>query len=109
MIALSSNVTKEQTHQLVDDVAFVLTLAVTFHLLAYAIDNKGSLFNIGVLKIFLYLVIATIIFNLLVRPLLKKISIKKREPKNREKIEEPVAIEMEELSISSEDNDSLKV
>ena len=67
MINLCLNTTKDEAINMMIDIGRGLTQAIVVHLLSYAIDNEGELFNEKILKKFLYITISMILFNLVVR------------------------------------------
>ena len=66
--------TKKDVKNTTIDVGRGLTLATVVHILSVFIDDKGELLNEQFLKQLLYITIAMVLFNLIIRKkLLKKI------------------------------------
>jgi uncharacterized membrane protein len=89
MINLCLDMTTHETIIMWDDILKFLTIAIVIHLLTYAVDNEGELFDEKSLKLFLYLIISLVIYNLFIRRiLLNKITQDgKQNKKNKQKFD----------------------
>ena len=67
MIDWCLDITKMEATDMILDITKVITQVLVMHLLTYSIDNKGTLFGIGTLKLLLYATISMVIFNLAVK------------------------------------------
>lgn len=64
MIRLCTKLSKDETLNMTNDVVKILTIAITYQLFSYAIDDDRSILDELILKRFIYLTIGVIIFNL---------------------------------------------
>lgn len=81
---LCFNLNKSESLEMWLDISKFLTIAIIVHLLLFAVDDYGELFNEQILKIFLYLIIALVIYHLIVRKfIIKKMSIKNKTGKKK--------------------------
>lgn len=86
MINLCLDITKKEAIVLTDNVLKVLTLVVIVHLLSYAIDGDENLFSEKMIRRFLYVVIAMVIYTLIIRPVFIPREIEEKvEKKNKKK------------------------
>lgn len=83
MIRLYLNTTKDEVINMTIDIGRALTQAIVVHLLSYAIDDRGELFNERILKKLLYITISMVLFNLVVRRYLIKNINKNNESKDK--------------------------
>lgn len=69
MINLCLDISKKEAVAMTEEIARGISYVFIFHLLAYSIDGDDELFSEKALKRMLYLTIAIIIFNLIIRKL----------------------------------------
>ena len=70
MINLNLNISKKEAVAMTEEIARVITYVFIYHILTYAIDGSGELFSESSLKMILYLAIAVIIFDLIIRKMI---------------------------------------
>ena len=56
-----------QVNEMWLDILKFLTIAITIHILLYAVDNHTELFDEFSLRIFLYIIISLIVYHLIVK------------------------------------------
>ena len=79
MINFGMGITGVESVQMWDDIMKFLTVAVIVHMLSYAVDNEGELFDERALKMFLYIVIGVVVYNLVIRRLFMRKDEKRKK------------------------------
>ena len=69
---MSIKLTQVEAKAMWNDIVKFLTVAVTIHLLFYAVDDYGNFFNEAVLKVFLYITLGLLTYHLIINKLIEK-------------------------------------
>lgn len=72
MINLCLGITKDEAHNMLNDIVKMITMILVVHFLSYSIDNQGTFLDIKIVKLLLYVTISMVIFNLVIKRVINK-------------------------------------
>lgn len=83
MFNLQINLSKSESTRMWIDITKFLTIAIIVHLLLYAVDEYGELFDETILKLLLYLTFGIVIYHLIIRKQVDKHILCKTPPEQQ--------------------------
>lgn len=94
MVNLSINLNKAEATNMWSDITKFLTVAIIIHLLLYAVDDYGELFDENVLKLLLYMTMGFVIYHLIIKKsidkYLNKENVQEAETKETKEVKKEV-------------------
>jgi hypothetical protein len=76
---LNLNINKKEAVDMFEDIIKFLTVIFIIHVLLFAVDDQGDLLSEFSLKILLYVTIALIIYHLIIRKIIVKLTRKNKK------------------------------
>jgi len=89
-VNLSINLNKAEASNMWSDITKFLTVAIIIHLLLYAVDDYGELFDETVLKLLLYTTMGLVIYHLIIKKSIDKYLNKEEVKEVKKEVKKPI-------------------